>query len=329
MSILNLAFNQQVSHLCGGIEDGYVIYELNPQIEKKIYNDKKGGVGYMKMLNKSNISAIVGGGENPFESPTSISLWDDLKQRESIKIDMVEPVTNVLIDKTKEELLVAILEKRVCMFDFNGKILNTKTTYCNTKGIGTMNYGSDKTVFVTLGTKKGEIALWKTNSDDYKTIEAHASNIDAVAINSQGTMVATASETGTLIKVFSVETGAKLFEFRRGSLTTKIYDLCFDKESNLLACCSANGTVHIFELCNDVEKTKNTTSVLSGVGDYVSYFGSQWGFKQIPLNNTSKMICGFDENGVLHVATYDGKYYRISGNKYGTVTESELYTNAK
>ncbi len=329
MSVLNLAYNQQISHLCCGTEDGYTIYKLDPQIEKQICNDKKGGVGHMKMLYRSNISAVVGGGENPFESPTYVSLWDDIKKRESIKIDMTEPVKNVLIDKHSEELLVVVLKKRLCIFNFNAKLINTKTTYCNDKGLCVMNYHSDKPVIVTLGNNKGEIAIWTTKSDEYKTIKAHEHNIDALAINNQGTLVATASENGTLIKVFNVETEAKVYEFRRGSLTTKIYDMCFNNDSKLLACCSANGTVHIFELNNDPEKSKNIKSFLSGMGDYVTYFNSQWSFEQISLTSSERMICGFDENGVLHVSTYDGKYYRISGDEYNNVKESALYTNAK
>ncbi|XP_026110989.1 WD repeat domain phosphoinositide-interacting protein 2-like [Carassius auratus] len=48
-------------------------------------------------------------------------------------------------------------------------------------------------------------------------IPAHDSPLAALAFDASGTKLATASEKGTVIRVFSIPEGQKLFEFRRGS----------------------------------------------------------------------------------------------------------------
>lgn len=57
------------------------------------------------------------------------------------------------------------------------------------------------------------------------TISAHQNPINCIAVNSTGTLLATTSEQGTLIRVFNTKTGDKLAEFRRGTVATKIHDL--------------------------------------------------------------------------------------------------------
>ena len=49
-----------------------------------------------------------------------------------------------------------------------------------------------------------------------KTILAHTSELAAVRFSKDGKLLATASTKGTVIRVFNVETGDKLFEFSRG-----------------------------------------------------------------------------------------------------------------
>lgn len=328
MSINNLSFNNIVTNLTCCTDQGYIVYGLQPDLEKKLYvSELDGGVGIMKMFNKTNIIVMVGGGANPFKSKDTLVLWDQLKKQSIIEIDMKEQIKNVLINK---ETIIAILEKKVCLFNWAGSLLDTKITYANEKGLCVINM--DLNVIATLGTKKGEIAIWKPNNDLYKTIEAHCTNIEAIAISANGKLVASASETGTLIRIFDTETGILNYEFRRGSNSANINDICFNHNSTLLACSSGNGTIHIFDIYNDPNVTKNTMSFLSGLKSYLpKYFSSQWGFKQININNFEKSICVFDENNDLHVACFDGNYYKIEGknNEFTNMIQGGLHINNK
>ena len=77
-------------------------------------------------------------------------------------------------------------------------------------------------------------------------IQAHSSNLSQLALNFTGSILATASEKGTLIRLFSTDDGSAIQEVRRGYDKAEIYSISLDKTSNWIACSSDKGTVHIF-----------------------------------------------------------------------------------
>lgn len=327
MSIHHLSFNNLCTNLTCCTDQGYIVYSINPTLEKKLLQEFDGGVGIMRIHKKSNIIILVGGGKHPFKSKDTLILWDQMSKQNLIEIDMRESIKNAIIVQDK---IISVLENKILLFDWSGSLLDTKSTFPNHKGLCVINKNSD--TIATLGIKKGEIAIWRYNNDIYKTINAHYSNIEAIAINDNGKLIATASETGTLIKVFNTETCKLEYELRRGSQSANVYDICFNKDSTLLACYSSNGTLHIFDLNSDINATKNTRSVLSGFKDYLpKWVDSQWGFRQLNTNNTTKAICIFDDQNDVHIATYDGQYYRVNGKdkEFKTINQGNLHINNK
>jgi WD40 repeat protein len=87
-------------------------------------------------------------------------------------------------------------------------------------------------------------------------INAHESGIACLGINSNGTLLATASDKGTLIRIFRTEDGSFLQEVRRGAEKAEIYSLAFDPFSKFIASSSDRGTVHIFSLATAQKKVK-------------------------------------------------------------------------
>ncbi|KAI0235473.1 autophagy protein [Massospora cicadina] len=81
-------------------------------------------------------------------------------------------------------------------------------------------------------------------------IQAHKSTLSLLSINPTGTMLATASDKGTVIRVFSLPGGQKLYQFRRGTYAARIYSINFNMVSSLLCVSSDTDTVHIFRLGN-------------------------------------------------------------------------------
>ena len=79
-------------------------------------------------------------------------------------------------------------------------------------------------------------------------VEAHRSPLSCITLNNAGTILATASDKGTIIRVFSVPSAHKLYQFRRGSMPSRIYSMSFNTTSTLLCVSSATETVHIFKL---------------------------------------------------------------------------------
>jgi WD40 repeat protein len=333
MSITNISYNECVSHLTVGTTFGFIIYSLNPSIQKKIYEDKKGGVNMIKILKRTNVCVLTGGGEESFKSDSicttknTVVLWDNHEQKVIMQIDCGEPIKNVHIHQN--QLIVVVLDTKVLIFNFESKAINTKQTYMNVNGVSDITYGSDPIVG-TLGNRKGEICIWKLGLDSQKTINAHEGNIECLSLSRDGSMVATASERGTLLRVFNTETGKKLYEFRRGTNPVHIHSIGFSWNNKLLACTSGNGTVHLFDLYIDAVETQNTQSMFYSLKDYLpGWVSSEWSFKQHTLNTYAKSICAFDDTDTLHIVTYDGNYFKVCSNNWDNISSTDLLIGSK
>lgn len=81
-------------------------------------------------------------------------------------------------------------------------------------------------------------------------VQAHKTPVTFVTTNSDGTLMATASEKGTVIRVFSLPDAQKIYQFRRGSYPARIHSISFNLVSTLLCVSSDQETVHIFRLVN-------------------------------------------------------------------------------
>ena len=87
--------------------------------------------------------------------------------------------------------------------------------------------------------------------------------------------MATASEKGTLIRLFDTTDGSKekaLSELRRGADPANITDISIDPAKNFVSCASDKGTIHVFNTAQD----QNKKSSMSAVSGMFSYFGSNW-----------------------------------------------------
>lgn len=74
---------------------------------------------------------------------------------------------------------------------------------------------------------------------------------EIMSFNRDGTMLASASVKGTVIRVYRMPHGTPVFSFRRGAYPATIYSLAFTPpgdEPELMAVASSNGTVHLFHL---------------------------------------------------------------------------------
>jgi hypothetical protein len=92
-------------------------------------------------------------------------------------------------------------------------------------------------------------------------MEAHESQLRGLSLTADGTKVATASEKGTLIRVWDVSTASCLQEFRRGVERATITCLAWSQDHSFICCTSDKGTAHVFHLNNAKAALNDTKSV--------------------------------------------------------------------
>ncbi|SCU91946.1 LAMI_0E08042g1_1 [Lachancea mirantina] len=87
--------------------------------------------------------------------------------------------------------------------------------------------------------------------------DVHKGKIACIDVSHKGDLVATASQKGTIIRIFHTGVDSEfdvnnpLFgEFRRGTRPSKIYAIKFNKSSTLLGCVGDTDTLHIFKLAS-------------------------------------------------------------------------------
>ncbi|CAJ0960205.1 unnamed protein product [Ranitomeya imitator] len=158
-----------------------------------------------------------------------------------------------------EKRLVVCLEESVYIHNIKDmKLLRTLLdTPQNPTGLCALSINHSNSYLAYPGSASvGEIMVYDANTLKIEcTIPAHDSPLAAITFNSTGTKLASASEKGTVIRVFSIPEGQKLYEFRRGMKRyVNISSLVFSMDSQFLCVSSNTETVHIFRLEHIPEK---------------------------------------------------------------------------
>ncbi|KRZ74096.1 WD repeat domain phosphoinositide-interacting protein 3 [Trichinella papuae] len=247
-NLLYLGFNQDHGCFACGTGCGYRIYHTDPLDEKERY-DFSNGIGHVAMLYKYNYLGLVGGGLNPQFPTNEVVIWDDLERTVVIRIsDMPSRVCGV---RLRRDRIVVILEQMIKVYSFSVEfeLLVEFETAFNSNGLCCLMGHADRALMAFPAKQPGVVRTVDL-ADPTISIEiaAHESPLACMAFNNDGTLLATASEKGTLIRIFDSQNGLKLHEFRRGTNPAVIYSISFNDDSTLLCVGSGHGTVHVFSL---------------------------------------------------------------------------------
>ena len=155
--------------------------------------------------------------------------------------------------------LLVILEEQIYIYSLkNMELLHVLPVRSNPRGVCGVCQSPLHPFLAYPGNNPGEVIIFNTDSlEPVTVISAHKSDLAIVSFNppaGKGSkddrlLLATASEKGTLIRVFDAVTAQRLYEFRRGSMPTTIFSINFEPTTNkYLIVSSATETVHMFKL---------------------------------------------------------------------------------
>eukprot|EP00669_Euglena_mutabilis_P011446 TRINITY_DN6086_c0_g1_i3.p1 TRINITY_DN6086_c0_g1~~TRINITY_DN6086_c0_g1_i3.p1 ORF type:complete len:205 (-),score=54.61 TRINITY_DN6086_c0_g1_i3:150-764(-) len=180
--------------------------------------------------------------------------------------------------------------------------------------------------------QKGHVRIANLLSGKEEFVDAHESPLAFVALNQDGSRLATASEKGTIIRVYKTNTESSglptlLKEVRRGSHYAEIYSMCFSADSQYLVVSSGRGTIHIFALgmaegpgasvaaAEGVEQNrKSTFGFLSSVS---TYFSSEWSFAWFKGPDVP-CICAFGpDDASIFVVASNGQFLKLAFQREG------------
>lgn len=308
-----MSFNQDSSCFACARENGFVVYNCDPCTERfnRIYDDDEcNGIGIVEMVNRSNILALVGGGRHPKYPRNNLMLWDDFQYKCIAELEFKSEVTGVKLTK---ELILAMIADKAYLYNFNDlHLLKTFDTCLNNRGVGVLV----KNIVAVPGNVIGSVII--DTHEKQHIITAHTTSLARLALSPDGTMLATASERGTLIRVWDVVTGKMIKELRRGLEVVEITSLCFNSDSSRLLVSSEKGTVHVFSLLKEVTNKKSNLAYIS---EYLpSYFASEWSFVSFEIPGGSQ--CTFGKSAdTIYVVTPSNRFLRYTYNTANSTAE--------
>lgn len=212
-----------------------------------------------------------------------------------------------------------------------------------------LSYEPSKTVLAYPADKtKGYVRVKCIETGITSLINAHESAIAYMALTNDGSLLATASDKGTLIRIFQSSNGKFLQEVRRGKDQVEINHICFDKTRFLLAASSNKGTIHVWSLSTALQKLnednnnqkeevevkdlpQNNVSILKKLPNFLSggYFKSEWSFAQIRINEPNA-VCTFSGDNTIVAVTLKGNYYKAeidlkNGGEGKIIEQNQLF----
>ncbi|KAK0350019.1 WD repeat domain phosphoinositide-interacting protein 3, partial [Friedmanniomyces endolithicus] len=159
-------------------------------------------------------------------------IWDDHQNK---CIGELKFRTEVKAVKLRRDRIVVVLETKVFVYRFKDlKLIDQITTIANPKGL--VSLCPDKNnVLAIPGLAKGSIRIELYDISKATLIKAHDADLAQFTLNFDGSRIASASEKGTLIRLWNCYTGEPLRELRRGMDRADIYCIAFNTASTYIA----------------------------------------------------------------------------------------------
>lgn len=314
-NILNLRFNQDQGCFTCCMESGLRVYNVEPLVEKAhLENDVMGSIGIAEMLWRTNIIAIVGGGTRPKYAENTVLIYDDLSKKFVMEVTFTSPIKAVRLRRDK---MIVALQHEIHVFSFPTptRRLLTLETRDNPRGlveIATLAT-AQKQLLAFPGYKQGSVQLVDLAATEARssstpaTLAAHQGALACLAVNNTGTMVATASTQGTLVRVWDSIRRDLLLELRRGADSATLYCITFSRDSEFLCVSSDKGTVHIFALKDTQLNRRSTFSKMGFLGNYVE---SQWALATFTVPPECACICAFGTRSSVIAICMDGTFHK-------------------
>ncbi|BES98788.1 unnamed protein product [Nesidiocoris tenuis] len=320
--IINLRFNQDQGCFTCCMESGLRIFNVDPLAYKTSYDlETMGSLSQCEMLHRTNILALVSGGSRPKFANHSVLLYDDNKALVFAVLLFKAPVLAVRLRRDK---IVVATATSVHVFSFPDKIerLFSLETRYNPLGLleVTPILTAERHLLVYPGHKPGSVQLVDLSFTEAGitsapvTINSHKNDLACLAINQQGTLIATASVKGTLIRVWDTVKKRLHVELRRGTDPAKVYCINFSRDSEFLCCSSDNGTIHIFALKDTHLNKRSSFSKIRLLGTYVE---SQWALANFTVPPECACVCAFGSRSSVVAICVDGTFHKYVFNADG------------
>lgn len=182
-------------------------------------------------------------------------IWDDAKKKVAITLELKTIVLQVRLSKSR---IIVALQNSIHVYAFSSPANRLSVFETADNPLGLCCLGAKIVAFP--GRSHGKVQIVELETGNVSIIPAHSSSLRAMDLSPDGSLLATASETGTLIRVFSAINCARIAELRRGVDPAFVFSVAFSPSNDKVAVTSDKSTLHIFDLPLQTEPTQAWSS---------------------------------------------------------------------
>ena len=290
------------------------------------------------MLNKSNITALVGGGNTPKFSKNKIIIYDNHQELVVSQIRFNSDIINV---KIRTDSIIGLISNRIYILNINTleTVDEIEIDIINNHLYGISYIHSVLILAFPQNKSKGKIQIEKycistkiNKKIKTEIVNAHESNVVYLAVNNNGTLLASASEKGPHIRLFDTSNGALLAELKKGKNGTMTH-ISFEQNNEYIGYTNNIGKIYIYDI-NKVKKF--ISSQENGKNDKKQdkkedikneiHKVKEKAIVKFRINETNS-IMGFIQPKSIVIITSGGKFYKASydlkiGKKCNLLVES-------
>ncbi|GAA6005689.1 hypothetical protein JCM10207_005296 [Rhodosporidiobolus poonsookiae] len=318
-NILRLSLNSNGCLFATATLEGWAVYATNPLQTRLLRDLPNASLNFVLPLEQSNIVFLVGGPPSPLYPPNKVVLWDCQTGSAAAELEFREDVRGIT---ARRDRLVVVLRRRVVVYVLGrggegvwreGEWQTTE----NPKGLVALATAPGSTLLAFPGRQPGQAQLVRLppldaehpplppppshdpTSAPYPAVSiilAHESALSALATTPSGSLLATSSSKGTLVRVWDPTTSYLMKELRRGTDTAEIFGISLRSDGGAVAVSSDKGTVHVWDLKREKKdearaggsdsgsSTPRGAKQFSLLKPYLpKYFSSTWSHSQFRL----------------------------------------------
>lgn len=239
----SINFNQDYTSLSVVSKQGYRLFSLS-SVDRvdEIFCSHDEDIRIAERLFSSSLVAVVTASE-----PGKLKVCHFKKGTEICNYVYAKDILSVKLNRSR---LVVCLEDSIYIHNIRDmkQLHSIKNMANNPVGLCTLSLSSH--LAYPISSTTGELQIFDAgNLTSRLKIKAHDSQLSAMNFSFNGMLLATASEKGTVIRVFCVKNGQKVHEFRRGlKRHVSIGSLNFSICASYVVASSNTETVHIFRI---------------------------------------------------------------------------------
>lgn len=276
-TVLSISFSSSRKRFITGLTDGLRIFRSDNCLTTHHPALPAGCVASIaEALDDRFIAFVSKHKSSDLGGPNVVIFWDALLGHELSRFDFFEPILGLRLTST---WMAVVLVERTILFQYEEvalpatpKELQNDASTEDREGrkdaeavrtpnavhsiyptasnpFALANLTNDLLVLPAQSIGQAQIINLKPGTSSTKRVlRAHNSSLRCTALSTDGSLLATTSEQGTLIRVFDTTTLDQLAEFRRGIDHAVINGLAFNPGNRYVASTSDKGTLHVFDL---------------------------------------------------------------------------------